>query len=107
MYYTHFFDHATRHFFYEIGITPGYLKNENKGMVLAEQKINYLREIHSGDLIHVTSNLQQVKNKAVLFEHRMFNTDMNEEVAVCELVGIHIDNSTRKSCPFPLGLVKS
>jgi len=100
-FYTARFDEATWHFFASIGITPTYLKANGRGMAAVDQHTQYLRELHAGALIRITSELLEMKPKTVRFKHRMYDAETGEEVAVTELVGAHIDSEARRAVPFP------
>lgn len=100
-YYTSKFDEATWHLFAKIGITPGYIRGQKKGMVAVEQHIKYKSEVLAGDLLVIKSHVLEMREKVIRFEHVMYNTETNNEVATCELTGVHIDREIRKSCPFP------
>jgi len=99
--YTSKFDEATWHLMSAIGVTQDYLRKHNKGLAALEQKTLYKIEVRAGELLVVRSRVNQIRNKIVRFEHRMFNTESNEEVANMELVGVHMDRDVRKSSPFP------
>lgn len=100
-FYTARFDEATWHFFASIGITPTYLKTNGRGMAAVDQHTRYLRELHAGALIRITSELLEMRPKTVRFKHRMYDAETGEEVAVTELVGAHIDSEARRAVPFP------
>ena len=95
------FDEATWHFMFNLGITPTYMRDCNRGMAAIEQKIRYKAEALSGDLLVIRSRMLAMKNKTVRFLHRMFNAEGDMEIASCELVVVHLDRRKRKSCPFP------
>jgi acyl-CoA thioester hydrolase len=95
------FDEATWHLCAKIGITPGYIREQKKGMAALEQHIKYKSEVMAGDLLVIKSHILEMKEKVIRFEHVMYNAEINIEVATCELTGVHIDREIRKSCPFP------
>lgn len=105
-FYTAFFDEATWHFFAEIGITPGYLRENHRGMAAVEQRTLYKQELHAGALIRITSELLEMKPKGIRFLHRMYNCETGEEAASTELFAVHIDAEARKSVPFPEDLIR-
>ncbi|HJV80637.1 thioesterase family protein [Noviherbaspirillum sp.] len=100
-FYTARFDEATWHFFAQIGLTPGFLKENRRGMVALDQRTQYKLEVHAGSLLHVTSELLEIRRKTVRFLHRMFNSETGQEVATTELVGAFLDTDTRKTTEFP------
>jgi acyl-CoA thioester hydrolase len=95
------FDEATWNFFLTVGLTPSYLRMQNRGMVAVQQTISYKRELLAGDVIEIRTRILEVRDKRIRFEHEMRNAELDEVAAVCELTGVHIDRETRKSCPFP------
>jgi acyl-CoA thioester hydrolase len=101
MYYVGKFDEATWHFFAHFGITPSYLKKEEKAMVAAEQNFKYFQELNSGNLIYVKTQLLEFKQKAIVFIHKMYNVETEALVAEGRMVGVHIDMTSRKPVPFP------
>jgi acyl-CoA thioester hydrolase len=100
-FYTARFDEATWHFFAALGITPAYLKNNGRGMAAVDQHTQYKQELHAGALINIGSELLEMKSKTVRFRHRMYNSETGEEVAVTELVGVHMDTTARRSVAIP------
>jgi acyl-CoA thioester hydrolase len=103
MWYVGRFDEATWCLFHHLGLTRAYLRDEGRGMVAVQQNITYKAELLAGDVIQVSSRLLEVKEKALRFEHRMAPVCADEGgvVAICELVGVHIDTTVRKSVPLP------
>jgi acyl-CoA thioester hydrolase len=100
------FDEATWHFLAALGITPTYLKSEEKAMVAVEQTINYFEELYAGNLIYIKTDLVELKSKAVIFIHKMINAETQSVVAEGRMVGVHIDKKTRKSVPFSEAILK-
>jgi acyl-CoA thioester hydrolase len=105
-FYTARFDEATWHFFAAIGITSGYLKANGRGMAAVDQHTQYKRELHAGALIRISSELLEIKSKTVRFRHHMYDAESGEEVAVTDLVGVHMDTIARISVPLPQEIVE-
>jgi acyl-CoA thioester hydrolase len=51
MWYVGKFDEASWQLLATIGLTPSRLRNEGRGMAAVEQRIEYKRELHAGDVI--------------------------------------------------------
>jgi len=100
-FYTARFDEATWHFFARLGITPGYLKENKRGMVALDQRTQYKQEVLAGSLLHINTELLEIKRKTVRFLHRMVNSETGQEVATTELVGAFLDAEARKTTEFP------
>lgn len=101
MWYTGKFDEATWSLFAELGITPSYLRIQQRGMVAVQQVISYKQELLAGDVIKIYSRVLEIRDKVIRFQHDMLNLECNEIAATCELTGVHMDRQARKSCPFP------
>lgn len=52
MWYTGRFDEATWHLFHHIGITPSYMRKNQRGMAGVQQDTTYKQELFAGDLDH-------------------------------------------------------
>jgi acyl-CoA thioester hydrolase len=70
-------------------------------MAAVDQHTRYLQELHAGALIRITSELLEIKSKTVRFRHHMYDAESGAEVAVTDLVGVHVDIATRRSVPLP------
>jgi acyl-CoA thioester hydrolase len=104
-FYTARFDEATWHFFSAIGITSAYLKANGRGMAAVDQHTQYKQELHAGALIRITSELLEIKSKTVRFRHCMYDAETGSEVALTDLVGVHLDTASRRSVPLPQEIV--
>lgn len=101
MWYAGKFDEATWQLFASLGLTPDYLRRENRGMAALQQSITYKRELRAGDVISVRSRVMEMREKVIRFVHEMVDDVTHEIVATTELTGVHMDTVTRRSCPFP------
>lgn len=101
MWYVGKFDEATWSLLLQIGLTPTYLREQQRGMAAVQQNISYTRELHAGDVVEVRSRLIEIRDKGVRFVHEMRNVETDEVAATCELTGIHMDRVARKACPLP------
>ncbi|MEU7059290.1 thioesterase family protein [Streptomyces sp. NPDC046197] len=101
MWYVGKFDEATWHLFSRIGLTPGYLRSHDRGMVAVDQRISYRQEVLAGDVVVIRSALLEARSKVIRFCHRMENAETGDTVAVTVLTGVHLDRKTRRSCPLP------
>ncbi|HYD78515.1 MAG TPA: thioesterase family protein [Paucimonas sp.] len=99
--YTARFDEATWHFFARLGLTPGYLKANRRGLVALDQRTQYKREVLAGSLLHVKTELIEIKRKTIRFMHHMYDSETDELVATTELVGAFLDTDIRKTVELP------
>jgi acyl-CoA thioester hydrolase len=101
MWYVGKFDEGTWNFFSRLGMTPNFMRTNNRGMAAVDQRIAYQRELHAGDTVAIRSGVIEVREKLVRFFHEMRNGETNEVAAITLLVGVHMDTQTRKSCALP------
>ena len=101
MWYVGKFDEATRHLFSELGLTPSFLRENDRGMAAVEQTIQYKRELLAGDIVTVHSALLEIKERVVRFTHEMRKADTDEVAATTTLTAVHLDKIARRACAFP------
>ena len=107
MWYVGKFDEATWQLFAAAGITPSYLRTQQRGMVAVDQRLSYRGELYAGDVISVRSAIIELGKSSVRFVHEMQRDESGEHVATSMLKGVHIDTVARvrarcrKSCGPP------
>jgi acyl-CoA thioester hydrolase len=101
MWYVGKFDEATWQLLSLAGLTPHWLREQERGMVAVDQRTTYKRELVAGDLVTIRSGLLEIRAKVIRFFHEMSNEQTGEVAAVTVLTGVHIDTQTRKSTAFP------
>jgi acyl-CoA thioester hydrolase len=106
MWYTGKFDEATWHLFGHIGLTPTYLRDNNRGMAAVQQDTTYKSELLAGDLITIRTGILEMREKVIRFYHEMLNAETNQIAATTTLTGVHLNRETRKSCPFPADVLE-
>ncbi len=99
------FDEATWQFFAQIGMTPSYFREQDRGMAAVQMNITFSRELLAGDLVAVRSSVIEIGRRKLRFRHRLINCQTGEEAAMAEMIGVHMDRSARKSCEFPAEVV--
>ncbi len=100
-FYVDKFDQATWNLLSFLGFSSKYLKESKTGMVVLEQKINYLKEVIAGDNIIVESEITNIKSKKIYFKQNMINFESNELISTNEVIGLHIDSIKRKGIIIP------
>lgn len=106
MWYVGKFDEATWQYFAMLGLTPSFLREQNRGMAAVQQNITYKRELHAGDVVAIRSGILEIKEKVVRFFHEMRDEETGEISAITEMTAVHLDTVQRKSCPFPERMVE-
>ena len=103
-FYTAKFDEATWNLLAELGITSTYMRDQQCGMAAVEQHTSYKQELLAGDVIEVRSQILEVRDKVIRFQHEMRNLETNTVVAVTELTAVHMDRNSRKSSSLPTAI---
>lgn len=101
MWYVGKFDEATWAFFASAGLTPAWLRENDRGMAAIEQKLCYLREAMPGDALEIYTRPLEIKDKTIRFISDMIDCETGKTAATCELVGVHLDTKLRKSVALP------
>lgn len=94
------FDDATWNFFNRIGLSPSFFRTSGRGMAAVEMNIQYKAELLEGDILTITSRLLEVKAKAIIFHHDMYNGETGQLAATARLVAVHLDTAARRACAF-------
>jgi acyl-CoA thioester hydrolase len=101
MWYVGKFDEGTRHFFHALGLTPMFLRANDRGMAAVEQTIQYKHELLAGDIVAIYSVLNEIKDKVICFSHEMRKADTGEVAALTTLTAMHLDKAARRAGSFP------
>jgi len=102
--YGQIFSDAADAFMIEIGADAEYIAAGNS-FFTAETTIKYLAETLAGQTVHVNTRVLLSEGKKVKLFHEMRAED-NAILATCEQFMLHVNLTTRKSCP-PLAEVQS
>lgn len=84
-----------------LALTRARFERDGAGMAAAEQRIEYKRELHAGDVVTIRSTVVEVKDKAIRMRHEMTDDVTGELAAVSEIVAVHIEAATRKARSLP------
>jgi acyl-CoA thioester hydrolase len=106
MWYVGKFDEASWSLLAAIGITPAYLRDNDRGIVAVEQQVSYRRELNAGDVIVVHSEVLEIRDKVIRFRHVMSDATTTEVSATTTFTAVHLDTRTRRSCPIPPALIE-
>jgi len=105
MWYVGKFDEATWNLFSALGVTPAYLRENERAMAAVQQDLSYKRELLSGDVVAVRSGILEMRDKVAKFVHEMRQAQTGEVSAVCVLTAVHMDSQARKSTVFPADFI--
>ena len=90
MWYVGKFDEATWNLFQQVGLTPTYLRQHQRGMAAVDQHIEYRRELLAGDVVTIRSRILELHARKIRFQHEMRDEDSGEIAAVTTLLGVHM-----------------
>jgi len=102
MWYAGRFDEACWQILAMLGLTPSRLRKEGVAMAAVEQRTEYKRELHAGDVISIRSAALQIGEKSIQFLHEMRNDETEEIAATSAIVGVCLSAASRKAQPLPL-----
>ncbi len=100
-YYMAKFDAAVWNLFHRIGLTPSYLRAENRGMTALETNVRYLEELFAGEVVAVHSDVLRVGETSLRFGQEMRNGETGETAAIMRVVAVHLDRTQRRPVAFP------
>src|SRR5580700_11466301 len=70
MWYVGKFDEANWNHLARVGLTPSYLRTEERGMAAVQQNITYKRELLAGEIVEIRSRFLEVRDKALRLSTR-------------------------------------
>jgi len=98
--YVHFFDRGVWAFFAKVGLDEPYLRRAQRGMFAVEESLRYLAELREGDPLEVYTGVLEVRPKTLRLLQHLVHRETQRLSAVCEVVAVHIDLTTRRSIGF-------
>ncbi len=106
MWYVGKFDEATWQLFNMLGLSPAWLRDNDRGMAAVDQHLSYLRELHAGDVVTIRSELLEIGERSLRFRHHMLNDGSAETAARTEIKAVHLDTAARRSCDLPRDVIE-
>lgn len=99
-YYTVIFDRAADELFLELNMGPDYAAKRRLTIYTAEIHLSYIRELHLGHRVRVSSRLLDHDEKR-LHLYQEIHHENGWLAAVCECLSLHVDMNGPKVTPFP------
>tara|TARA_B100001123_G_scaffold386452_1_gene460891 strand:- start:80 stop:508 length:429 start_codon:yes stop_codon:yes gene_type:complete len=99
--YTAKFDEATLQFFGAVGLTVAYFREQDRGMAAGQQNTTYMRELMAGQLVVITTKIIEIGRRKLTFRYNMIECLTGDVASTCEITGVHIDRTKRRSIRFP------
>lgn len=100
-YYSRAFNEAAYFTFTTAGITPDFMRKNDRGMAAVTENFEYKREIMPGDLIQVRTCLVNFTPQTLHVWGVMLDSCSHEICAINDQVCVSLDTQTRKSVPWP------
>ncbi len=70
-------------------------------MAAVQQNTTYARELLAGDRVAINSEVLEIGERKMRFRHTMVECLTGDVASTCELTGVHIDRTKRRSAAFP------
>ena len=99
--YIHRFSASGGHVMAAFGMSPAYMRSEQRGLSTFEFQLDIAGPLRAGDLVRVRSALVHVGNTSLRLFHRMTNASTGEPLATLEQSGVHFDREARRPAPLP------
>ena len=99
--YIHRFSASGGHVMASFGMSPAYMRAEQRGLSTFEFQLAITGPLRAGDLVRVRSALVHVGNTSLRLFHRMTNARTGEPLATLEQCGVHFDREARRPAPLP------
>ena len=99
------FDRAVDHVYDQLGIGADYARTGGGSCFTLEVHVNYLNELVAGDPVRITLQLLDHDAKRLHYYQEMYHAASNELAATSEQLALHVDMDSRRSAPFPSGIL--
>jgi len=99
--YIHRFSAANAQVLAAFGLSPGYMREKNRGFSTFEFHCTFSGGLSAGDPLVVRTGLTHVGNSSMRVLHVMTNERTGEAVASLEQSGVHLDLDARRPAPLP------
>ncbi|HTO12678.1 MAG TPA: thioesterase family protein [Candidatus Binatia bacterium] len=96
----HRFSAANGHMLAAFGLTPRYMRDNNRGFSTFEFQLGFEAGVRAGDPLTVRSALTHVGNSSMRILHVMTDERSGERVATLEQSGVQLDLDARRPAPL-------
>jgi acyl-CoA thioester hydrolase len=96
----HRFSAANGHVLAAFGLTPGYMRDNDRGFSTFEFQLGFEHGARAGDPLTVRSALTHVGNSSMRILHVMTDERSGERVATLEQSGVQLDLAARRPAPL-------
>ncbi|PLS22394.1 thioesterase family protein [Neptunicoccus cionae] len=102
-YYSVLFDTSVDEAYEQIGFGPDYARDHRHTTYVAEFHICYVRELHEGDNVYVTTQLVDYDEKRFHTYQELYHAD-GWLAATAEALTLHVDMSGPRVAPMPANI---
>lgn len=100
-FYSVAFDKASDALLDHLGLGEAYRVRSNASMFIVESHVTHDREVGLGDSLAFETQLLDSDEKRLHFFHAMYHEKQAYLAATTELMGVHVDLTTRRVAAFP------
>ncbi|MFC3674539.1 thioesterase family protein [Ferrovibrio xuzhouensis] len=76
-------------------------EDKKLGVAAVHAEVDYLAELHAGDLIRMESGVKLAEGRKLKFHHRLFNAETGALCMTADVLGLCFDLQNRKSVALP------
>ena len=106
-YYVALFNSAAVNLLISVGMTEAYIRTERNGAFALQQHINYVAEVHAGELVAIHGRVLGRSPKRLHFMLFMVNETTQKLAATLETLNAHADLDLRRTTPYPSPLAEN
>ena len=103
-YYEVVFDLATDAWLDHVGLTAEHRTEHDVTTFTLESHSCFLREVREGEPLRFTTLLLGFDEKRIHYFHEMYHADRGYVAATCELMSLHVSQSTRRAAAMEPGI---
>ncbi len=100
------FDEATDAVYEDWGLGLAYPETSGCSVFTLGMNVDYLAELFEGDPLRIETALVDHDEKRIHYYHRMFNASTDALAATNECLCMNVDLESRRSAPFPPGVLE-
>lgn len=89
-----------------LGLGPAYVKKTGNSYFTLEAHVSYLRELKQSDEVKIATQILDFDQKRLHYVQTMHHAQENWIACVTENIVMHVDLATKKSSPFPAGILE-
>lgn len=100
-YYVLAFDHATDALFDFLEVGETYRRAAGCSFFTVRQNIDYVREVHAGEMLSFETHFLGCDDKRLHFHHAMYHLQKGYLAATTEVLVLHVNLAARRAAPMP------